>query len=357
MISRLVVKNLTAFKELEIDFSPNINIIIGENSTGKTHVLKSIYAILKIMSEIQSSNNNEDAPEVPEQVIIYNELLDVIDPKMNFSDLFHNSTVPELELTIGLENNDQFSVMLSENFKASRNIEYCNTRYPTPTFIPSKEMMFFLPDLLSMVNKFEVRVDQSYSKIISAMARPKLKLDYLEPVAQSVLNKIEELIGGKFIVGDDLSMQFLENGHKRPANVIAEGYRKFGVLSRLIESGVIIPNKTGLLLWDEPEINLNPKLTKSLIEILMELSRAGQQIILVTHNFMLMKWFELYSERENENFVSYHSLYRDVDTNEISVSSTNQYDEIVSNTMEDAFASLVDFDIETAMEKLSAKVN
>ena len=208
-----------------------------------------------------------------------------------------------------------------------------------------------------MVNKFEVRVDQPHSKIISAMTRPKLKPDYLEPVAQSVLDKIEKLMGGKFIVGDDLSMRFLENGTTRPANVIAEGYRKFGVLSRLIESGEVIPSKSGLLLWDEPEINLNPKLTKSLIEILIELSRAGQQIILVTHNFMLMKWFELYSERESEDSVLYHSLYRDVDTNEINVSSTNQYDEIVSNTMEDAFASLVDFDIETAMEKLSAKVN
>ena len=43
MIQHLTVKNFTAISELEIDFSPKINVIIGENSTGKTHLLKLAY--------------------------------------------------------------------------------------------------------------------------------------------------------------------------------------------------------------------------------------------------------------------------------------------------------------------------
>ena len=38
MISQLQLKNFTAFTELAIDFSPGINIIIGENGTGKTQL-------------------------------------------------------------------------------------------------------------------------------------------------------------------------------------------------------------------------------------------------------------------------------------------------------------------------------
>ena len=37
MIKYLELKNFTAFSDLSIDFSPGINIIIGANSTGKTH--------------------------------------------------------------------------------------------------------------------------------------------------------------------------------------------------------------------------------------------------------------------------------------------------------------------------------
>jgi AAA15 family ATPase/GTPase len=36
MITSLEVKNFTVFRDLKIDFSPRINIIIGGNGTGKT---------------------------------------------------------------------------------------------------------------------------------------------------------------------------------------------------------------------------------------------------------------------------------------------------------------------------------
>ena len=45
MITQLHLKNFTVFTELAIDFSPGINIIIGENGTGKTQLLKAVIAM------------------------------------------------------------------------------------------------------------------------------------------------------------------------------------------------------------------------------------------------------------------------------------------------------------------------
>ena len=45
MISKLHLKNFIAFTDLSIDFSPGINIIIGENGTGKTQLLRAILAM------------------------------------------------------------------------------------------------------------------------------------------------------------------------------------------------------------------------------------------------------------------------------------------------------------------------
>src|SRR5690606_15915971 len=45
MITNLQLKNFTAFTDLAIDFSPGINIVIGENGTGKTQLLKVILAL------------------------------------------------------------------------------------------------------------------------------------------------------------------------------------------------------------------------------------------------------------------------------------------------------------------------
>ncbi|NBV99580.1 MAG: AAA family ATPase, partial [Proteobacteria bacterium] len=44
MIRNLKLKNFTAFKDLELNFSPKLNLIIGANASGKTHILKAIYA-------------------------------------------------------------------------------------------------------------------------------------------------------------------------------------------------------------------------------------------------------------------------------------------------------------------------
>lgn len=47
-IESIELKNFTVFKSLKIDFSKGINIIIGENGTGKTQLLKAIYADVQI---------------------------------------------------------------------------------------------------------------------------------------------------------------------------------------------------------------------------------------------------------------------------------------------------------------------
>ncbi|WP_413699284.1 AAA family ATPase [Psychromonas sp. KJ10-10] len=45
MITDISLENFVAFKKLELQFTPGINIIIGENSCGKTQLLKAIYAL------------------------------------------------------------------------------------------------------------------------------------------------------------------------------------------------------------------------------------------------------------------------------------------------------------------------
>ena len=43
-IESIGLKNFTVFKNFRIDVSSSINIFIGENGSGKTHLLKAIYA-------------------------------------------------------------------------------------------------------------------------------------------------------------------------------------------------------------------------------------------------------------------------------------------------------------------------
>ncbi len=54
MLEKIKFERFTAFEKLEIDFSPGINIFIGENDTGKTHILKAGYAACDITKSKES---------------------------------------------------------------------------------------------------------------------------------------------------------------------------------------------------------------------------------------------------------------------------------------------------------------
>ena len=44
-LQHLNLRNFMGFNNLTLDFSPKINVLIGENGTGKTHLLKAAYGL------------------------------------------------------------------------------------------------------------------------------------------------------------------------------------------------------------------------------------------------------------------------------------------------------------------------
>lgn len=44
IIKKLIMNNYTLFEKQAIEFDDGINVFIGENGTGKTHILKLLYS-------------------------------------------------------------------------------------------------------------------------------------------------------------------------------------------------------------------------------------------------------------------------------------------------------------------------
>jgi len=96
---------------------------------------------------------------------------------------------------------------------------------------------------------------------------------------------------------------------------------------------------------------MNPKLMRLLVEILLELSRNGQQIILATHDYFLLKWFDLLMKESKEDHICFHSLYRD-DLGSITVESTDEYLAIEPNPIDETFEALINSDLDRTMGDL-----
>ena len=121
--------------------------------------------------------------------------------------------------------------------------------------------------------------------------------------------------------------------------------RKLALLWLLIQNGTL--QSGSVLLWDEPETNLNPKLFGTLIDVLLELQRTGVQVFLATHDYVILKELDL--RKEDNDQVAFHSLYRDADTGEIACGTTHSYVDIDPNTIADTFDDLYDREIERSL--------
>ena len=295
MITRLELKNFTVFSSLGIDFSPRINVIIGENGTGKTHLLKAAYGLCTGGAVLK---NKPDIGKDDLEAALTFKLLRLfmpLDEKLGKMRRHGASENAQLEASFTLDK--KVAVSFHTNSKSLAIQE--NTNYEQyesePVFIPTKEVLSFMKGFNSLYEKYGLSFDQTYQDICLLLDLPEVRPETLHEKSKWAMDEIKGICGGRFVFYGGGKVTFKTENAEYSANSMAEGFRKAGMLSRLLETGAIQPGVSGPLFWDEPESNLNPKLMKLLVHILLELSRNGQQIILATHDYVLLKWFDLYS--------------------------------------------------------------
>ncbi len=349
MIKRLSAKNFTVFKDFEIQLSPRINIIIGENSTGKSHLLKCAYAMCagnnKFINYELVPPREEIEKSLTERLI---KLFLPLDESLG--KLRRSGGVERAALKVDFHTDAELAVTFNTNSQNVAIQEARNyLRYSVvPVFIPTKEVLSFMKGFYSIYERFNLSFDQTYADLILALDLPEVRPEVLQEKAKWAIQKIETLCGGKFVFHGGGKVNFQTLTAEYSANAMAEGFRKAGILARLLATGVVQPGVSGPLFWDEPESNLNPKLMRLLVEILLELSRSGQQVIVATHNYVFLKWFDLLSEAGKEDQVRYHSLYNTLDDG-VRVDSTDCYDDVTHNAIDDAYGDLTDEQIRQDM--------
>ncbi|MDI6002279.1 AAA family ATPase [Cobetia marina] len=349
MIERLELRNITSFRKLEIDFSPRINVIIGENGTGKTHLLKAAYGLC---AGAPLFKNKPDISEDELETALTAKLLRLFMPLDDKLGKMHRQgATDQAYLSVKFAKGQKIAATFFNNSKALSVQDRTNYEQyqDEAVFIPTKEVLSFMKGFNSLYEKYGLSFDQTYQDICLLLDLPEIRPETLHEKSKWAMAEIESFCGGRFVYYGGGKVTFKTETAEYSANTMAEGFRKAGILSRLLETGAIQPGVSGPLFWDEPESNLNPKLLKVLVQILLELSRNGQQIILATHDYVLLKWFDLLADEGKEDHVRFHSLYRDSDTSEIKVSSTDDYHDISPNPIDEAFGFLINQEIENDM--------
>lgn len=373
MIAKLELEKFAKFGELNINFSPKINIIIGENGTGKTQLLKAAYVANSILGSAQ------------EQADLTEKLCATFRPAgESLGKLVKNGTPGGQHAKINAEFGlgQRLSAEFTATSKKVRLIHFSNEVgvLGSPIFLPTKEVLSLLKGITSGNSDkatLHSLFDSTYFDLCEKLsAKKSLKLeDSIEgdPRFWHTYKMLVNKIGGRFrtylgltrFESGSYQEQHTKDQHPLSSRIetkftpdkdesvsvqmAAEGIRKLGILQLLLENKQLNPGTSGTLFWDEPETNMNPKLLRVMVEILLELARNGQQIVLATHDYVLLKWFDLLADKGKEDHVLFHSLYWDHELKQINSASTDSYQDISHNAIDEAFGFILDQEIQKEM--------
>lgn len=271
-------------------FCDGINILLGENGIGKTTLLKMVYAAT------QWSIPQTDAGKTKR-------LADFFSSNLSDTDLLKNYERKE-DYSYYEVSDGEHSFKNSLSHKEIFNYDQWLGLNIQSVYIPTMEMLSHSKGFLALDKKYKLPFDGTQVDIIVNASLPEAR--ELPEFMERILEKISKAIDGTVVVEDDTFYVIKTDGRKVDFSLEAEGLRKLGLLWKLIRNGLL--EKGTILLWDEPEANLNPELFPLVVDILLELEEAGIQIFVATHSYNLAKYFEIRRKREEQ--VLYHNLYR-----------------------------------------------
>ena len=292
MIRKLTVEGITVFPEKEVfHFAPGINIIIGGNDSGKSHLMKLCYALCKW----GSGGSRRELPVVwAEEKRLRLDILRVFgtqDLSGLTSRSIRNCTARVYASLVG-DKVPAGAAELHFHFQAGREEEGLHIKTMPDRYLQSNSVFLAPREVLSIYPCY-MQAGKRYPELLDSASWELCKALELEPekapgpALQAVLHRVEHMLNGRLLRYNNRF--YLQRAQEDPLelNLVAEGFKRIGTLGLLVHNGTIRAGTT--LFWDEPEMNLNANYLPMLVDIIMSLCRAGVQLVLTTHSLFLLR--------------------------------------------------------------------
>ncbi len=343
-IQNLKVKNFMLFDEANIDWSKNINVIFGENSTGKTTLLKLMYSILKPLGKADVSQMSK---EISEKLFV-EKMQGVFRPddmrigRMVSRQAGNNRT----DFTLNLEGKNTVSLGFSVHHKNHADLEMNMTSAVSKfdaVYIPTKEMISTTEHFASLYEDYHLDFEEMYYDMAKLLDKPLTRGAHTAE-QNAVLKSFGEIMKGQVIQKNKKFYLRIKGEGEFEMGLLSDGYRKLSMLVYLILSGSL--NKNSVLFWDEPETNMNPKMIRPIVQAIVELAKMGVQVFVTTHDYFVQQEFNLlntYPETNDGNLdIKFLSLYYENDSQKLAYEMKKNMSDFKRNAIMEEFDLLYD---------------
>ncbi len=347
-IQALTVQNFTCFEDVSFEFSTGINLFIGENGTGKTHILKLLYALINTSKDKGDKINNVFKARIDQ--LLNNNLIDgkikieKNDEHFIFSLGIHGDEKAKIVFFSIEDPNGEIIPDRTNLDKIIENYKRAEKLNSPSLFIPCAEMLSLYPGFISAYNKRENSFDETHYDLALALNANPLRNSALHE-AEELSTIIEKELNIKVVMQNDKFYIVFNNDNSRivAAPLAAEGIKKLGQMIYLIRNGSL--TKETILFWDEPEVNLNPKYIRLVADFLMTLARQGVQIFVATHDYLLTHYLSSHTEYQEVTqapAMRFFSFYKTENGTKIETADTIAG--IQNNVLLDEYSALYDLE-------------
>jgi AAA15 family ATPase/GTPase len=279
--------------------------VIGENDTGKSNLLKMLYAVTQGLED-RARDPGEGSSWTEK---ISKKLRWTFQPKgLKLGGLVRkgaDSLSVHVDFDFGTKEYVGFEFG-SSTTKEVRSLGGSFKERTEERIDDPKSSLFFPPDeVLSTMKAIATTREQrkvigfgdTYYDLITALRQPE---SYHErgAVLKEAEEGLDDMFPGKIRQLDDGTFEYRRGSSRFEMTQTADGFKKLGSLVHLLRNGVI--QDDSILFLDEPETSLNPDRLLTFIEVLFTLAQSGVQLFIATHSYVVLKQLQLIARETDQ---------------------------------------------------------
>ncbi len=293
MLNEIKLNNFGPLAKLDWSNLGPINLVIGENGTGKTFLLKALYSAMRTLEEYRRGDDQRTVAEILAEKLYWTFQPDRI------GDLVTKGADAALSCIVQFDHHNFNYSFGKDTTRQILSLEnHVQPRSSNSIFLPAKEVLSLHQIILKSREQDQAfGFDDTYLDLARALRQsPKMGKNSAEFTKSR--QSLEDIFGGR-VEYDEASgrWQFKKGNQKFPIGVTAEGIKKIAILDTLLGNRYL--DTSSIVFIDEPESALHPLAVSKLLDIVGVLAERGIQFFMASHSYFVLKKLFLIAQEQN----------------------------------------------------------
>jgi AAA15 family ATPase/GTPase len=305
MINSLELKNFGPIHQFKCEKLGNINLIIGDNGTGKTILLKALYSAMRTLEEYKRGNEPRNASEILADKLYWTFEIEKI------GDLVSKGADEPLSFKLRFDGQEFYYRFGKDTTKSIQTLEnHVPPRSSNSIFLPTKEVLSLHHIILQSRELSKTfGFDDTYLDLARALRQLPTGGRNYQQFAASRKN-LSDILEGKVEYDEKLGRWLFKKGNQKfPIGVTAEGIKKISILDTLLGNRYLDQNS--VIFIDEPESALHPATISKFLDIIAMLAECGIQFFMASHSYFVIKKLFIIAQKNDKLLIPIISVKDD----------------------------------------------